>query len=67
MIYHSHVGDPRMVPGRPSASDERDDLMLLEEGANFDRKLLCYPRVVWVPLLRLLREIEENGKRLSTD
>lgn len=67
MVYHNHRGDPLMVLGLPSPVDDRDDMMLVEEGANFDRKLLVYPRAAWLPILSLLRRLQEERGKLPTD
>lgn len=66
MIYHSHAGDPRMVLGAPDPTDARDAIMLVEEGANFDRKLLVYAPEAWRPILLMLKAMKEERGKLPT-
>lgn len=67
MIWHNHVGSPRLVLGAPDPNDERDDLMVIEEGANFDRKLSAYTRASWLSVFRALRRIQANNGRIPID
>lgn len=67
VIWHNHVGSPRLVLGAPDPNDERDDLMVIEEGANFDRKLSAYNRASWLSVFRALRRIQANNGRLPSD
>lgn len=67
MVWHNHLGNPLMVPGAPSPADLTDDMMLIEDGANFNRRMLCYPRVAWVPLLAMLQQMREERGKLPTD
>lgn len=65
MVWHNHAGNPLMVSGPPSTTDPKDDMMLVEEGSGAARRMLCYPRQAWLPIVTMLAHMRNESGKLA--